>query len=265
MCGARDVERSSLAKADREALRSHIARGRDTAGAVQFLREGKITACKVLPRGSNCTFLVSLSRRGDSARAVYKPRRGEAPLWDFPDGTLYLREYAAYLVSEALGWCLVPPTVVRDGPYGVGMVQWFVPARHGESYFSLTESHRLEFRRIAAFDWLVNNADRKAGHCLQGEDGRIWSIDHGLTFHQVPKLRTVIWDFAGERIPDDLLDDLKTLARRLAGKDGLCDELSDLLSESELEALRERLKGMLERPVFPTWSGSYRSVPWPPY
>ncbi|OGO36594.1 MAG: hypothetical protein A2147_09055 [Chloroflexi bacterium RBG_16_57_8] len=237
----------------------------NTARTIALLQEGEIAACRPVYSGSNSVFLVGLSRNGEERRAIYKPRRGEAPLWDFPDGTLFQREFAAYLVSQALGWRLVPPTVIRGGPYGVGVVQLFVRATYGDSYPSLAETHAREFRRIAAFDLLVNNADRKAGHCLQGEDGRIWGIDHGLTFHEMPKLRTVLWEFAGQRIPDDLLDDLRGLRRQLEREQPLHGSLSRLLSAREVEALQERLKTILQQPAFPSWSGSYHSIPWPPF
>ena len=144
--------------------------------------------------------------------AVYKPARGERPLWDYPSG-LYRRERAVYLVSEALGWGLVPPTILRDGPMGPGSLQQFVPADFREQYFSLLErpEHHDALRAICLFDLVVNNGDRKAGHCLLGEDGHLWAIDHGLCLHEEPKLRTVIWDFAGEPFPPSAVEDLTRL------------------------------------------------------
>jgi hypothetical protein len=234
-------------------------------GACSLLREGDITGCQPLPRGSNCVYLLSLRQDGIAARAIYKPRRGEAPLWDFPEGTLYQREYAAYLVSQALKWSLVPPTVIRDGPYGVGMLQWFVDTRQTIGYPPLIENHIPEFKRIAAFDWLVNNADRKGGHCLEGLDGRLWLIDHGLTFNMVPKLRTVIWDFSGQPVPEELSADLESLRQQLNGYNSLTRALSELLSFEEIQALKERLTGILESPIYPYSFGSHRRTPWPPY
>ncbi len=230
-----------------------------------MLQEGTVTGCREVYSGSNSVFLLSMTCNGDKVLAVYKPRRGESPLWDFPDGTLYRRERAAYLVSEALGWSIVPPTIIRSGPYGVGAVQWFVHSASRVSYQGLVEEHQDEFRRIAAFDLLVNNADRKAGHCLAGGDGRIWGIDHGLTFHADPKLRTVIWHFAGQPMPGAVVGDLKTLGMKLNGRGPLRTSLSQLLAGDEIEALDDRLKIILKRPAFPAWSGSYRSVPWPPF
>jgi uncharacterized repeat protein (TIGR03843 family) len=215
--------------------------------------------------GSNAVFLLSLTKDDQSIRAIYKPRSGEAPLWDFPEGTLYRREHAAFLLSEMLGWNLIPPTVIRVGPYGVGTVQWFAGYKPGQDYYVLAESHQETFMRIAVFDWLVNNADRKAGHCLQGTDGRIWSIDHGLTFHSEPKLRTVIWNFAGHPIPRHILRDFNLLRQRFFRNDGVQSMLKSLLTHEEITAFRHRLNAILDRPIYPAWSGSYRSIPWPPF
>ena len=233
--------------------------------AVLMLSEGKITECRSVPRGSNYVYLLSLQRDDESAHAIYKPRKGEAPLWDFPDGTLYLRERAAYLVSEALKWHLIPTTVIREGPYGIGIIQRFVNTRETTDYSKLFENKTADFRRIAVFDWLVNNADRKVGHCLEAEDGRLWFIDHGLTFHEVPKLRTVIWDFAGQPVPRELLDDMEGLSEKLKKHDELEGSLSELLSRSEIQALKGRLAGILNNSVYPTSFGSNRRTPWPPY
>jgi hypothetical protein len=263
--GDRVVAKAFPSKAVKKSLRRMSENSPNVAGVVRLLREGDICACRPVYSGSNSVFLVALSKNGEHGRAIYKPRRGEAPLWDFPDGTLFQREFAAYLVSEALGWYLVPPTVIRGGPYGVGVVQLFIDAEYDDTYPRLARSRSLEFKRIAAFDWLTNNADRKAGHCLQGHDGRIWGIDHGLTFHEIPKLRTVIWDFAGQPIPEGILSDLETLAPELTGTQGLRAALSHLVSHTELEALRDRLSTILNRRAFPSWSGSYRSIPWPPF
>lgn len=234
-------------------------------GASTILREGQITRCQPLPRGSNCVYLLSLKRQGEESRAIYKPRRGETPLYDFPSGTLYQRECAAYLVSQALRWFLIPPTIIRDGPYGIGMLQWFIPTRQTTDYNQLFENNLAEFKRIATFDWLVNNADRKGGHCLEAADGRLWLIDHGLTFNTVPKLRTIIWDFAGQPVPQQLLADLESLLPRLADGGNLEKALTELLAPDEIEALRERLELILSDAVFPTSFGSYHRTPWPPY
>ena len=167
---------------------------------------------------SNATFLVNATLDDVEVPAVYKPQRGERPLWDFPEGTLCNREVAAYELSDALGWSIVPETVLRDGPYGIGMVQRFVDHDPDDHYFTLLEAHLDDFQRFAAFDVLANNADRKGGHCLQAKfDGHIWGIDHGLTFNAVDKLRTVIWDFAGEPVPDGILATVECIVAELEG------------------------------------------------
>lgn len=219
--------------------------------------------CTLAPAGSNYTFLTRLELDGQRCRVVYKPREGEAPLWDFPDGTLYRREYAAYLLSLALGWEFVPPTVIRDGAHGVGSVQLFIQPEPGSNYFSVRQTHTADVRRMAVFDFLANNADRKAGHCFLGTDGHVWGIDHGLTFHHLPKLRTVIWDFAGEPIPEPLLRDVAKLCETLArpGSD-LERDLRGLLAPEEVEALAKRMEEALATPRFPVPRG-YRDVPWP--
>jgi hypothetical protein len=238
---------------------------RGTDGAGSFLKEGEITGCQLVPRGSNYVYLVSLEWRGENALAVYKPRQGEAPLWDFPDGTLYKRELSAYLVSETLGWNLVPTTIIREGPHGIGMLQRFVNIRRETDYPGLFNKNIPVFKRIAAFDWLVNNADRKVGHCLEDNDGRVWIIDHGLTFHVEPKLRTVIWDFSGQPVPGKLLADLERLSDELESDSDLATAITELLSAREIQALRRRLKGILDHPVFPDSFGSRRRTPWPPF
>jgi hypothetical protein len=196
---------------------------------------------------------------------VYKPRRGEAPLWDFPDGTLYKREYAAFLLSEALGWQLVPPTVIREGPKGIGTVQFYVHHRQEDAdYFALREHHVSEVQTLAVFDMIANNTDRKAGHCIRGEDGRIWGIDHGLTFHPHPKLRTVIWDFGGELIPEGLVLDIRRVCQELEARQGLAGSFDDLLLPIEREALVSRMQYVLAHPEFPSLQ-TRRGVPWPFY
>jgi len=234
------------------------------ARIVALLREGEITGRRMLPRGSNNVFLLSLRKNDNTMWAIYKPRRGEAPLWDFPDGTLYRREVAAYRISQALGWHLVPPTEIREGPYGIGVVQQFV-TNSGRGYPDQVWKHILEFKRMAIFDVLVNNADRKAGHCIIGEDGHVWGIDHGLTFNVMPKLRTVIWDFSGQPIPGDLTADLHRMYKQMDGKSSLRNMLLNFITVNEIDALDRRLRMIIKRPVFPVWSGSYHSIPWPPY
>ena len=229
----------------------------------ELLVHGEMSECRLSPVGSNYAFYSTLSD-GSSRRCqvIYKPRRGEGPLWDFPDGTLYLREYAAYLLSEALGWGFVPPTLIREGDYGIGSVQLYVESERQANYFTLRETHRRECLRTCAFDLIANNADRKASHCLLGTDGYVWVIDHGITFHSQPKLRTVIWDFVGDPIPEWILKDLRRLLERFDAPAGLREQLTDLLAPQEVEALHHRVEALLEEPVFPA-PGLHRAVPWP--
>ncbi|UYN88800.1 MAG: SCO1664 family protein [Anaerolineales bacterium] len=218
--------------------------------------EGQFTS------GSNYTFLV---RVDGQLEGVYKPVRGEQPLWDFPPETLAGREVAAYLLSEALGWHLVPPTVLRtEGPFGPGSLQLRVQHDPEQHYFTFEDAVRQRLRPTAVFDLLANNADRKGGHILQGEDGHIWLIDHGICFHEEPKLRTVVWDFAGESIPPDLLDDVSALQVKLGAGGQLNEQLSAFLSPAELAALRQRTDAVLGRPVFPHPPQDERYMPWPP-
>jgi len=193
---------------------------------------------------------------------VYKPARGERPLWDFPTGTLYRREVAAYLVSERLGWRLVPPTLVRDGPLGVGSVQLYVDADPEVTAFELLADDHPDLARIAAFDVVTNNADRKAGHCLAGPDGRVWAIDHGLCFHVQYKLRTVLWDLAGTRLEAGVLADLEALAAEVAGGGPLAAALAELLDGDEVVALARRARALVRAGRLPAPRGD-RAYPWP--
>jgi uncharacterized repeat protein (TIGR03843 family) len=227
-----------------------------------LLRVGTIDVLGRVAWSSNAALLVTVAADGVETLAVYKPRRGERPLWDFPDGTLCQREVATFEVSDALGWSIVPTTVLRDGPYGVGMVQRYVEHDPDEHYFTLLGEHEDEFLRFAVFDVIVNNADRKGGHCLRElATGRIHGIDHGLTFHAGPKLRTVIWDFAGEEVPDDLAADVERFRRDLDGT--LCAPFADLLHPVELAALRDRVDDLLATRRLPEPDDGYHSVPWP--
>ena len=222
------------------------------------LERGRLDVKGRLAGSSNLTFLGEVTLDGVASRVVYKPVRGERPLWDFPRG-LYKREVAAWALSEALGWGLVPPTVTRDGPLGRGSVQLFVDADFEQHYFTLREDrrHQTTLARICLFDVLANNTDRKSGHCLLGRDGRVYAIDNALTFHPEWKLRTVIWDYGGERIPASLLDDV----RRFRAAD-LPASLADLLLPAEQEALRDRVDLVLSAGHFPVDPSGER-YPWP--
>src|SRR3954453_11764146 len=237
--------------------RELVVVGPTVSGVFELLRHGEIEVKGRLPWSSNGTFFVELCLDGDEGTAVYKPLQGERPLWDYPTG-LYRREVAVYVVSEALGWGLVPEAVVRDGPFGPGSLQRFVPAHFEDHYFTMLERPELHdfLQGICLFDLVVNNGDRKSGHCLRGEDGRVWAIDHGLCLHTEPKLRTVIWDFAGQPVPADRLDDVARLVSDPPA------ELATLIAPEEIAALRSRAAAVLRRPVFPRVV-SGRAYPWP--
>jgi uncharacterized repeat protein (TIGR03843 family) len=230
---------------------------------VQLLLEGRVELVGQIFSSSNVIFLASVIGDDLQALAVYKPHRGERPLWDFPQDTLCLREVAAYVVSRALGWPLIPPTVLRDGPHGIGALQLFIDADPEATYFSLCEERQPDLFPVALFDILTNNADRKGGHLLLDEWGRIWAIDNALTFHTEPKLRTVIWDFAGEPIPEVYQADLRELQEQLAGEGPLRETLVKLLAEEEIAALSARLAALLENPILPQTDPHRRQVPWP--
>ena len=234
---------------------------RDDSAVLAQLQRAEIVACEQVPQGSNYSFAVGLSLAGTDIDllGIYKPRRGEVPLWDFPGGTLYRRERAAYLAAEAIGWQFVPPTVIREGPYGTGSVQLYIQPAEGAHYFRWREQHLPALMRIAAFDYLSNNADRKAGHCLLDKEGQVWAIDHGLTFNSDPKLRTVIREFAGTPLPAWLHDDLRRFACSPAIDTALA-ELKALLQPDEVAAFVTRLERLLKRRVFPRLD-SYDSVP----
>lgn len=230
-----------------------------TPDGLTLLARGPIEIQGRMPWSSNGTFLVTVGDEGSSIPAIYKPGRGERPLWDFPDG-LYRREVAAYELARQLGWDLVPETVLRrEAPLGEGSLQRFVEANFEEHYFTLleTERHRPALARMAAFDLIANNADRKGGHCLIDADDHIWGIDHGLCFHTTPKVRTVIWDFANHDIAAGLVADLETLA-----DEGPSPALTTLLHDDEVKALMGRLSRVLRRPRYPRPSTDH-PYPWP--
>ncbi|NQY55626.1 MAG: SCO1664 family protein [Ilumatobacteraceae bacterium] len=236
---------------------------------IEHLVRGEIEVDGRMPYSSNATFLVHVVHDGLSHPAIYKPTRGERPLWDFEPG-LHRREVAAYRLSEAIGVHVVPPTVLRDGPLGEGSVQWFVLADHREHYFTIYENHPQlhdDLRRIALLDLIANNTDRKSGHCLlvpptsgdddvANDDGAVWAIDNGLCFAAEFKLRTVIWEFGGEPVPEGLLDAIAPLCDRVPL------DVAALLSDDEVEAISERARRVVTGREFPT-DPSGRRYPWP--
>ena len=231
------------------------------AGIAEALRAAELEVVGRMRYSSNATFLVDARADGAELHAIYKPRRGERPLWDFPEGTLCHREVAAYELSAALGWGIVPVTILRDGPLGEGAVQQFVAHDPDEHYFTLLDGREDRFRQFAVFDVLANNTDRKGGHCLR-DDVRdtVIGIDHGLTFHPAWKVRTVIWDFAGERVGDALRDDVCRVVESL--RDGeLRDRLRPHLTDVELDAVEYRARAVLDEGL--PYPDDYRSTPWP--
>lgn len=213
--------------------------------------------------GSNYTFLVNVVHEDLRFLGVYKPRMGERPLWDFPDGTLCQRETASYYVSEALGWGIVPPTVLRDGSRGVGSIQAFIDHDPNRHYFTFDESHIPQLQLFQAFDAIINNADRKGGHCLLDTDNRIWGIDQGLSFNVAHKLRTVIWDFAGQKITQPILTDIEAFCKQLDDCDSkLRLQLGTLLGDGEIVALQRRVQRLLDTGHYPL-PGPGPNRPWP--
>jgi hypothetical protein len=213
--------------------------------------------------GSNYTFLATIRFDGKEIPAVYKPQRGEQPLWDFPASSLAGREVAAYLVSEALGFCFVPLTVLRDGPMGPGSIQEYIENNPDHHYFNFKPTDKMRLRPVALFDLLVNNADRKASHILlQKRTRKLYLIDHGLCFHVEDKLRTVLWDFAGQAIPPELTSALD--AFRISLKSGLSNRLSAYLSPEEITALADRAGTLLSTCTYPNPPDDRRAFPYPP-
>lgn len=227
--------------------------------AESILTNAEIDILGLVPWSSNTTLLCDLAWQDHLVQGIYKPERGERPLWDFPSG-LYRREVACYRLSRLLGWDLVPPTVLVDGPAGPGSLQLFIPCDFSEHYLTLSERTEFEpaFQRLTAFDVVANSTDRKAGHVLLDRHDHIWAIDNGLSFHVEFKLRTVLWDYADEPLPDDIRDDLGEL---IAGS-GLTEALGDLITADEIEATRRRAYKLVTEARFPI-DETGRRWPWP--
>ncbi|MGO4461758.1 SCO1664 family protein [Streptomyces sp. M-16] len=258
----------------------------------ELLTRGELTVRGRIAEASNAVLLCTVAHEGASADCVYKPVKGERPLWDFPDGNLARRERAAYLVSEATGWGLVPATVLREGPYGEGMVQHWIDA--GESpeagLLALVEGEEAgegwkpvafaevgegrtallvhaddpRLRRLAVLDAVINNGDRKGGHLLPAPDGRLYGIDHGVTFHAEDKLRTLLWGWAGEPLTDEARRVLGSLEAQLAEGGPLATRLAELITPVELGAVRARVALLLRNGTHPKPSGQWPAIPWPP-
>lgn len=228
-----------------------------------MLEHGSLEILGRLPYSSNYTFLATACLEGSEVRAVYKPRRGERPLWDFPEGTLAAREVAAYTISDAGGWGVVPPTVLRkDAPMGEGSLQEFIEHDPNRHYFVLAEERLQDFPSLAAFDIVINNADRKGGHVIEDATGKLWAVDHGLSFNTEDKLRTVIWEFSGDPLDGAVIAQLTALKDMLLDSEGLGGDLGSLLSPPEAAATLLRVEALLAEGVFPVPESEYR-LPWP--
>jgi uncharacterized repeat protein (TIGR03843 family) len=258
------------------------------AQAAELLARGALTVRGRVTDASNAVLYCAVEHEGREAACVYKPVAGERPLWDFPDGTLAAREVAAYLVSEATGWGLVPPTVLRDGPYGQGMCQLWIEADPDARLLALQDGERAEpgwraigpaeigegrtallvhaddpaLRRLAVLDAVINNADRKGGHLLPTPSGHLYAIDHGVTFNVEDKLRTLLWGWAGEPLPEEAASVLEKVRGQLDG--GLGERLGELITRAEVAALRGRVAALIESGRHPEPGGAWPAVPWPP-
>ncbi|MBT2384036.1 SCO1664 family protein [Streptomyces sp. ISL-11] len=260
----------------------------------ELLTLGELTVRGRVREASNAVLYCTVEYEGVSAACVYKPVAGERPLWDFPDGTLAQREVAAYELSEAMGWGLVPPTVLRDGPYGQGMCQLWIEAPDEETadgaLLALVEGEEagpgwkavgladvgeertallvhaddVRLRRLAVLDAVINNGDRKGGHLLPAADGRLYAIDHGVTFNADDKLRTLLWGWASEPLPEEAMEALRRLSADLAEDRPLTARLAELLTPAEIQALRERVAELLRTGRHREPSGQWPAIPWPP-
>src|SRR6266487_787431 len=236
----------------------------DDAAALELLSEGNLKVEGRLVAASNATLYCTVRLNGQTAACVYKPVAGERPLWDFPLGTLAGREVSAYLVSQAAGWHLVPPTVMRDGPYGPGMCQLWIDADADTDLVALARSRdQPKLRDMAVFDAVVNNADRKIGHLLPVSDGRLYGCDHGVCFGEEYKLRTVLWQWRGQKLPGRALTALTRLETELDGGP-LATTLAGLLSPTEVAATRSRVELLIKHRVHPYPPENWPAVPWPP-
>jgi uncharacterized repeat protein (TIGR03843 family) len=257
--------------------------------ALTLLTVGTLEVTGRIVDASNATLYGEVSLDGVSASCVYKPVRGERPLWDFPDGTLAGREVSAYLVAEASGWELVPPTVLRDGPFGPGMCQLWIETTDVDSLVDIVPRDKVpatwrpvfegtgtggvpvavahadddRLRRLAVLDIVLNNADRKGGHLLLDSDDRLYGVDHGLCFHHEDKLRTVLWGWADEPLPDEAVETLRRLRADLDGRLG--EALHEHLTRREVGATVRRVDRLLRSGTYPRPGGGWPAVPWPPF
>ncbi|MGP4003195.1 SCO1664 family protein [Streptomyces sp. 8N706] len=262
----------------------------DGAAAYDLLVRGELTVRGRIRGASNAVLHCAVELDGQRADCVYKPVAGERPLWDFPDGTLAQREVAAYELSRATGWDLVPPTVLRDGPYGEGMCQLWIEADPAAELLALIDGEEpgpgwkavgfadvgegrtallvhaddARLRRLAVLDAVINNGDRKGGHLLPTPDGRLYAIDHGVTFNAEDRLRTLLWGWAGEPLTDEAVEVLRRLSADLTDGGGLATRLRELVTEAETDAVRDRIGALLREGRHPEPSGQWPAIPWPP-
>ena len=237
----------------------------DADAALSLLTVGELTIEGRLYEASNATLLCQVAADGVAALCVYKPVAGERPLWDFPHGTLAGREHAAYLTSEATGWHLIPPTVLRDGPYGEGMVQFWIDVDRTVDVEALVRSGDPRLRPLAILDAIMNNSDRKGVHVLPAVDGSVYGCDHGLTFHDDDKLRTVLWAWRGQRLADSERQVVADVAGQLMAGGALRAALSPYLTRRELQAAARRALTLQAVGRFPQPSEDWPAVPWPPF
>jgi uncharacterized repeat protein (TIGR03843 family) len=235
----------------------------DVPDALWLLRDGTLDVEGRLYDASNATLFCTVTLDGVTTACVHKPVAGERPLWDFPDGTLAAREVAAYVVSEALGWDIVPPTVMRDGPFGVGMCQLWIDIDETVDVAALARGDHPQLRRMAVYDAVVNNADRKGGHLLPTVDGHVFGVDHGVCFSIDDKLRTILWRWRGKRLTDEAIDALSGLRAQLEGDLGA--QLRALLDLDEVGATVMRVDRLLATCRHPLPSDDWPPVPWPPF
>ncbi|MFF8094725.1 SCO1664 family protein [Streptomyces sp. NPDC016675] len=260
------------------------------AAAAELLARGELTVRGRIRDASNAALYCTVTHEGREAACIYKPVAGERPLWDFPDGTLAQREVAAYEVAEATGWGLVPPTVLREGPYGEGMVQLWIEAVPETELLALVDAEEPgpgwkavglaqvdegrtallvhaddeRLRRLAVLDAVLNNADRKGGHLLPAAGERLYGIDHGVTFHAENKLRTLLWGWAGDPLTGEALTVLDALREALKDGGTLAGRLAALITPAELDATRARVDALLASGRHPEPSGEWPAIPWPP-
>ena len=226
------------------------------------MSEGTITVTGRLVDASNATLYGTIVDGEDEVRVIYKPVAGERPLWDFPDGNLAQREYAAFLISEIGGWNLVPLTILRDGPFGIGMVQQWIDIDESVDLALFYREDNSSLRAMALFDAVVNNTDRKIGHLIPAPDGKLYGCDHGVTFHEEDKLRTVLWQWASMNLSDQEIEQLRTLRESLIRAE---ESLTSLITVIEFKALLGRVDRLLAQKVFPEPSDEWPAVPWPPF